>query len=139
MAGIAGLHTLQRGLYGRLGAAGSLVTFVGFALQLVTGIALSVIGGTSAASTVVLALLFLLSVPAPSVGLALLGVATLRARVLPSWFGVLLIVGLPLVAVLVRLQLVVVGVVAYGVFWILVGYALVSNGGTEVQQPTRAR
>ena len=101
MAGIAGLHTLQRGLYGRLGAAGSLVAFVGFALQLVIGIALSLIGDTSPASTVVLALLFLLGVLASFVGLALLGVATLRAQVLPSWFWVLLIVGLLLVIVLV--------------------------------------
>ena len=140
MAGVAGLHALQRGRYGRLGTAGFLVSFVGFALEFIARImTLIVVGGTSSAVNLVLVLLFLLGNLAPFVGLVLLGVATLRARVLPRWFGVLLIVGMFVVALLVEAQLVVVGLVAYGVFWILVGYALLSSGRTEVQHPIRTR
>jgi len=139
MVGVAGLHALQRGHYGRLGTVGSLVAFAGFALEFIAFIALSLLGGPSSAVNVVLALLLLLGILAPFVGLVLLGVATLRARVLPRWFGVLLIVGMFVVALLVEAQLVVVGLVAYGVFWILVGYELLSSGRTEIQHPTRAR
>ena len=139
MAGVASLHALQRGHYGRLGTVGSLVAFAGFALEFIAFIALSLLGGPSSAVNVVLALLLLLGILAPFVGLVLLGVATLRARVLPRWFGVLLIVGMFVVALLVEAQLVVVGLVAYGVFWILVGYELLSSGRTEIQHPTRAR
>ncbi len=136
VAGMAGLHALQGGRHGRLGAAGSVVAFVGFALVLIAFIALSLVGDTSSVGVVVFALLLLLGILAPFVGLALLGVATLRARVLPSWFGVLLIVGLPVVAVLMGSQLVGIGLVVYGVFWILVGYALLSSGNAQVTRPT---
>ena len=82
--------------------------------------------------------LVLVAVLAPLVGLVLLGVAILRQRVLPGWFGVLLVVGLP-VAVLLG---VVLGPlawwIAYGIFWMLIGYALLSSGGTEAERDTRA-
>ena len=116
-----------------------MVAFVGFALEFIALIALSLVGGTSSSVNVVLALLFLLGVLAPFVGLVLLGVATLRAQVLPRWLGVLLIVGMFVVAVLVGVQLVAIGLIAYGVFWILVGYALLSSGSTERQGATPAR
>ncbi len=136
VAGMAGLHALQGGRHVRLGAAGSVVAFVGFALVLIAFIALSLVGDTSSVGVVVFALLLLLGILAPFVGLALLGVATLRARVLPSWFGVLLIVGLPVVAVLMGSQLVGIGLVVYGVFWILVGYVLLASGNAQVTRST---
>ncbi len=138
IAGVAGLHALQRGRYGRLGTAGFLVSFVGFALEFIARImTLIVEGGTSLAVNLVLVLLFLLGNLAPFVGLVLLGVATLRARVLPRWFGVLLIVGTLVVAVLLGAQLATIGLVAYGVFWILVGYTLLSSSRTGVPHRTR--
>jgi hypothetical protein len=42
---IVGLHALQRGRYGRLGTAGSLLTFVGYALVLVSAHLITVVGG----------------------------------------------------------------------------------------------
>jgi hypothetical protein len=69
------------------------------------------------------------------VGLVLLGVAVLHARVLPSWCGVLLIAGFPLSAILDVLANV--GGELLGVVWTLVGYALLSNGGASTRQPTR--
>lgn len=53
-----------------------------------------------------------------------------------GWFGVLLIVGLP-VAVLLG---VVLGPlawwIAYGVFWMLIGYVILSSRGTPVTRTT---
>lgn len=139
MAGIAGLHALQRGRYGRLGAAGALLAFVGIALQLLLGIVASALDlSTSEAANLTFALLLLLGLLALFVGFVLLGIATLRAGVLPRWFGVLLIIGLFVVAVLVGVQLVLIGLLAYGVFWVLIGYMLLSIRGTELPQPERA-
>jgi len=91
LAAIGGLHALQKESYGRLGMASFLLAFVGHALML-----------ASAAVTLALAMsealdpIFPLGFLAALVGLVLLGIATLRARVLPRLYGVLLIVGFPL-------------------------------------------
>lgn len=129
---------MQRGRYGRLGIAGFLVSFVGFALEFIARIiTLIVEGGTSSAVNLVLVLLFLLGNLASFVGLVLLGVAILRARVLPRWFGVLLIVGTVVVVVLLGAQLLTIGLVASGVLWILIGYTLLSRSGTELKHRPR--
>jgi hypothetical protein len=92
MGAILGLHALQSqsGRYGRQGAVGSLLTFIGYAIVFVatTG---SMLQGSQA----------LLSVRitggiAVLVGSVLLGAITLYARVVPWWCGVLLIVAFPL-------------------------------------------
>jgi hypothetical protein len=92
MGAILGLHALQSqsGRYGRQGAVGSLLTFIGYAIVFVatTG---SILQGSQA----------LLSVRitggiAVLVGSVLLGAITLYARVVPWWCGVLLIVAFPL-------------------------------------------
>jgi hypothetical protein len=127
---IAGLHILQRGRYGHLGAAGSLTAFVGHALLLVAA-AVTTLAGREA-----LDMVFLLGSLAALVGLVLLGATTLRARVLPWWCGVLLIVGLPLSVVLdvtARGN----GGILLGMVWALVGYALLAMGGASDQQPAR--
>jgi hypothetical protein len=108
MVGIAGLHALQRGFYGRLGAAGALVALVAVASQLVGIIVLELVGSTSSAGTLALDLLVVLGSLALFVGLVLLGVATLQARVMPSWFGVLLIGALFIVAGLALGELIVI-------------------------------
>lgn len=139
MTGIVGLHTLQRERYGRLGAAGALLAFVGIALQLILGIVASALDlSTSEAASLTFALLLLLGLLALFVGFVLLGIATLRAGVMPRWFGVLLIVGLFVVAVLVGIRLVFIGMLAYGVFWVLIGYMLLSVRGTELPRSERA-
>src|ERR687893_1557089 len=86
LVAITGLHALQSGRYGRLGAAGSLITFIGCALIVVVT-AVSVLAGGQA-----LYLARLLGAAAVLIGSALLGGPTPRARVLPRWCGVLLIV-----------------------------------------------
>ncbi len=134
LAAIVGLHALQRESYGRLGTAGSLVSFVGFAFRIVVVVleALGTFGG------VVVFVVFLnVGTLTPEVGLVLLGVATLRARVLPSWFGVLLIAGLPVTGVLSGILGATIGAITLGAFWVLVGYVLLSNGSAPVRQPSR--
>ena len=127
---IAGVHVLQRGRYGRLGAAGSLTAFVGHALLLVAAAATTIAGREA------LDMVFFLGSLAALVGLVLLGATTLRARVLPWWCGVLLIVGLPLSVVLdvtARGS----GGILLGMVWALVGYALLATGGASDQRPAR--
>ena len=128
---VAGLHTLQREHHGRLGTVGSVLAAVGFVLLpaavLVSGLEIGIVA----------AVLFFVGVLTSYVGLVLLGVAALRARVLTRWFGILLIVSAPIGLVL---TLTVGGageIIVLVVFWVLVGYALLSSGGAKVRQPTR--
>src|SRR5215213_1506734 len=72
LGAIAGLYYLQRERYGRT-AAGSLTTLVGFALLLVATAATLLAGGDA------LAVIFRIGALTASVGLVLLGSATLRA------------------------------------------------------------
>jgi hypothetical protein len=130
LAAIAGLHALQSERYGRLGAAGSLAAFVGHALMLVAATATALAGREALDALLPLGVLVAL------VGLVLLGAATLRARMLPRWCGVLLIAVLPLSAVF---DIVTDGAggTVLGIVWALVGYALLSNSSVLVQRSPR--
>ncbi len=130
LGAIAGLHYLQRGRYGRTGTAGSLTAFVGFALLLVAATA-TLVTGREALDAV-----FPVGSLASLVGLVLSGSATLRARVLPRWCGVLLIAGYPL-TVLFDIFTGGAGGILLGIVWALVGYALLSNTSASAQQPSR--
>jgi hypothetical protein len=89
---LAGLHAAQRhsGRYGILGAAGFWLTFLGYVVVLVTVHLTLLAGGEPILSVRLVGGLLVL------VGSILLGAMTIRARVLPWWCGVLLIVGLAL-------------------------------------------
>ena len=89
---LAGLHATQRhsGRYGILGAAGFWLTFSGYVVVLVTVNLTLLAGGEAILSVRLVGGLLVL------VGSILLGAMTIRARVLPWWCGVLLIVGFPL-------------------------------------------
>jgi hypothetical protein len=130
LVAIASLHALQRERYGRLGAAGFLVAFAGHALMLVAATA------TALAGREALEPLFPLGILAALVGLVLLWTATLRARMLPRWCGVLLIAVLPLSAVL-DLATGGAGSIVLGIVWALVGYALLSNSSVIIQRSPR--
>jgi hypothetical protein len=128
---ITGLHGLHRDRYGGLGMAGFLTAFAGTALLLVAAVT------TALAGREVLGAVFLMGFLATLVGLVLLGAAVLRAGVLPSWCGVLLLAGFPLSMILDVLANV--GGELLGVVWTLVGYALLSNGEAPTRQPPRVR
>ena len=89
LVAVAGLHGLQSPRYGRLGAAGSSMTFIGYALIAVVGAVSIRVGGEALSAVRLVGALAIL------MGSVLLGVMTVRTRVLPWWCGVLLIVGFP--------------------------------------------
>ena len=138
LAGMAGLYMLQSVRDRRLGTAGASVALGGFILFLVILVSLDVVGQMGGI-VIVLALLLAASLVAFFIGLVLSGIAILRTRPLPNWFGVLLIVGLIIVGILLGIGQTLIGVIAYGVFWILVGYALLSIGNAQANRATDAR
>ena len=91
MVAIAGLHALQTQSrrYGWLGAVGSLLAFVGYAIVLVSVHITTLAGGEPILTVRLVGGLAVL------IGSILLGAMTIRARILPWWCGVLLIVGFP--------------------------------------------
>jgi hypothetical protein len=87
--GIQALHT-GRPRYGRLGTTGTVLTIAGYAIIAVITVISMVQGQASLQNIRIAGGAVLL------IGSALLGVSILRARVLPWWCGVLLIVAFPL-------------------------------------------
>jgi Co/Zn/Cd efflux system component len=89
---LLGIHALHRGTprYGRLGTTGTALTIAGYAIIAVVTVISMVLGQAS-----------LLAIRLPGAGLliigsVLLGVIIIRARLLPWWCGVLLVVAFPL-------------------------------------------
>ncbi len=128
---ILSLHALQSesGRYGRLGAAGSLLTFIGYATVFVV-VAVSVLEGGASLLPVRLA-----GASAVLIGSILLGSMTIRARILPWWCGVLLIIAFPLGDLSNELLRGSEGILL-GILWGLVGFALLARSGTEAEQPS---
>ena len=132
LGGLVGLHARQMDSYGRLGRAGFLLAFVGAALAFV-GQATSGIFPHSRS------LGWLFSDPGfgfqagillTSLGLVLMGIATLRAGVLPRWCG------FGLIALVIFLALGAYGgFVLAGLIWLALGYAL---GSEPKAMPPRA-
>jgi hypothetical protein len=89
---VLGIHALHSGMsrYGRLGTTGAVLTIAGYAIIAVLTV-ISMVQGQASLLTVRLAAAGLLLI-----GSALLGVIIIRARLLPWWCGVLLIVAFPL-------------------------------------------
>lgn len=130
MGALVGLHARQVPSYGALGAMGFYAAITGTALMLVSTVATILVGRE------VLDWLFVLGFLGASVGLVLLGAATLRAGILPWWCGVLLIVavlGIPVYFALGNYG----GAISYGLLWLALGYTLWSQRGTAAEQPLR--
>jgi hypothetical protein len=126
-AGLVGLHTLQKDSYGLLGQAGFYIALVAVAARIL---------GAVVFLTGSLALEWI-SFPGTLgmlVGFVLYGVATLQARVLPRWYGLALIVSMP-----VSLPLAVYGTALFGLILLVLGYVLWSRRGTTTEQPSRVR
>jgi hypothetical protein len=128
---LAGLHALQRGRYGRLGATGSLIAFIGYALIVVVIAVSTLVGGEALFAVRLMAAL------AVVIGSILLGAMTIRARVLPWWCGVLLMVGFPLGDVVNAVIAEGSEAIVLGILWGLVGYELSSSSRAPHQQPVR--
>jgi hypothetical protein len=125
--GLVGLHALQGGSYGLLGRVGLYVALVAMAARL-SGAVVYLAGSTA---------LEWISWPGTLgmlVGFVLYGLATLRAGVLPRWYGLALIFSMP-----VSLPLAVYGTTLFGLILVVLGYVLWSRKGTAIGQPSRVR
>ncbi len=127
LAGLVGLHTLQKENYGRIGRAGFYLVVISSLVQIVGLVALL-------AGSQVLDWLILIGNLGVLVGFVLYGAATLQARVLPRWCGVGIIVGLPVTIALGDL-----GNMLFGLLWLAIGYVLWSQRGTATGEPSRVR
>jgi hypothetical protein len=89
---VLGIHALHSGRprYGRLGTTGTVLTIAGYLIMIVVRMISMVAGRESLGNVRIGAGLAVL------IGSVLLGVVILRARMLPWWCGVLLIVAFPL-------------------------------------------
>jgi hypothetical protein len=135
LGALLGFRARQIPAYGRLGAVGFIVAFLG--TTLLCAITVIAILTKDALGEAVLGTIFVSGVLGWLVGFPLLGIATLRAGVLPRWCGVLFIAFFPLFAFL--LSSYGWGGIALGLLWLALGYALLSASGAAVQQPSRVR
>jgi hypothetical protein len=126
LLGLLGLHARQTTSYGVLGTVGFLAALIGTAFVLADVVFVHV------ARREVLDLLLEIGLVGMLVGFVLLGIATLRARGLPRWCGVTLIVVLPISAILGDYG----GGLVLGLFWLALGYVLLVNRNIE---PGRSR
>jgi hypothetical protein len=124
-AGLVGLHALQGGGYGFFGRAGFYVALVALlARALGAGIYLA---GSSALQWI--------SYPwgtvAMLVGFVAYGVATVRAGVLPLWYGLALALSVP-----ISLPLAAYGTMLFGLVMGVLGYALWSRKDAATGRPS---
>src|SRR5918999_705461 len=121
--GVAGLviHTRNAGRLGRLGWIGSVASGVGVAALVISGLIQDVFYGGD------FPLMPFLVIPAGLVllvGFLLLGITILRARVLPLWVTVLLVVGTLALLVFNDQNAQVFLAIPFGIAWVAVGYVL---------------
>ncbi len=138
MVGAAGLVIRARnaGRFGKLGKAGAVVGAVGVALPVVG----SLVQGILYDGDYPLMPYFVIpGVLALVVGFALLGIAVLRARVLPRWVAALLVLGSLAMLGFNDQNAQALMAIPFGIAWISVGYALWSGKGEVIQQPARVR
>lgn len=134
VVGLLGFHALQGRNYGRIGRAG-LYTTIGSIVLWEFLILTSLLGGD-----VGLDWLVPVGVLGTLVGLVLYGAATLQARVLPRWCGILFIILMPgtiLFGVLIPGDY---SIIWSGLVWLALGYALWSHSsGAAAERPSRVR
>ena len=122
-AGLVGLHALQKESHGLLGVAGFYLVMVSLAARALGAVAF--LAGSSALEWI--------SLPGTLgmlLGFVVYGSATLRAGVLPRWYGLTLILSLP-----VSLPLAMYGTALFGLILAVLGLALWSRSSATTEQP----
>ncbi len=123
-AGLVGLRALQGGSYGLLGRAGFYMAIAALSARAL-GAAVFLLGSPALEWVSLPGTLGML------LGFVAYGLATLRAGVLPRWYGVALAVSVP-----VSLPLAVYGTALFGLILVILGLALRSRkGATAGQRP----
>jgi hypothetical protein len=131
LAALVGLHVRQTPRYGRLGTAGFLIAFTGTVLFIVS----TVMWLLPLTDGIVLDVLFNGGALGWLVGYPLLGVATLRAAVLPRWCGVLLTGYVAyFIAVFFLVDFYGEARALFGPVWLAVAYALWSQRSATVMR-----
>ena len=135
IVGLVGFHALQQRSYGRIGRAGLYTTIAAFVLWEILLLAGLLGGGAGLVWLVPIGVLGTL------VGEVLYGAATLQARVLPRWCGILFILLMPVTIFLGSVLTGVYSTIWAGLVWLALGYALWSHSGAAAQQqrPSRVR
>jgi len=139
MVGLLGLYARQARSLGWLGTTGFLAAFLGSGIALLSIVLILLSSGDLltrelGAQALGLGLTgILLGFVVSSIGVVLLGMATLLARVLPLWCGVALI-ALPFSAAVNDYG----GWIAFGLLWLALSYVLWSEGGEVDQRLTSA-
>jgi hypothetical protein len=126
-AGLVGLHTLQSYRYGFLGRAGFFIALAAVVARILGAVVF--LAGSSALEWI--------SLPGTAgmlVGFVLYGIATVQASVLPRWYGLALIVSLP-----VSLPLAGYGTALFGLILVGLGYVLWLRRDATNPQPSRVR
>jgi hypothetical protein len=125
-AGLVGPHASQKDRYGLLGRTGFYIAVASLLARALRDVIFL------AGSQTLLQWIVRPSVLGMMVGLVLMGIATLRARVLPRWYGLTLIVSiLP-----VLLPLRPLGTALFGVIMLVLGFALWMRSSAEQARST---
>ncbi len=138
VASAAGLVIRARnaGRFGVLGKTGAVLGAVGVALPVIG----SLIQGVLFDGDYPLMPYFVIpGVLALVVGFVFLGVAVLRARVLPRWAAVLLVIGSLAMLGFNDQNAQALMAIPFGIAWVAVGYVLWSGKGETIRQPARVR
>ncbi len=135
LVGVVGLHALQRRNYGIIGQVGFYIIIAAVFAQVLGWLA--IFAGISMAFV-----LFVVSasILALLVGFSLYGVATLQAKVLPRWCGILLMIAVPVLVALGGVSdFPGIGYAWFGLVWLTLGYLLWSQRDTAAGQPSHVR
>lgn len=138
-AGAAGLVILARrfGRFGKMGNTGAVIGAVGAALLMIAGLIQAIFFG---GDFPLMPYFVVAGVLALIAGFVLLGIAILRARVLPRWAALLFIVGALAMLGFNEQTARALMAIPLGVAWVAVGYVLWSGDGAPTGQPsTRVR
>ena len=142
--GMVGLHARLEGRGGSLGTIGVLLAWVvvGASVVNLIGLALPIPTPGEPDASILLRITYMVAFLGILIGLLVLGVAALRARVVPTpWGAVPLAVGV-LWFPLQGIGFVIadgVGLILGGLAWSLLGYVLWSESSTSAKQPSRVR
>src|SRR5215217_996935 len=125
-AGLVGPHALQKESYGLLGRAGFYIAVASLLARALRDVIFL------AGNQTLLHWIVWPSVLGMMVGLVLMGTATVRARVLPRWYGLALIVSILPVLLPIRAL----GTALFGMIMLALGFALWMRSGAEQVRST---
>ena len=132
---LIGFHALQGTNYGRIGRAGLYISIAAIVL-----FEFLILASLLAGNMDFLEALVPIGVLGMLVGLVLYGAATLQARVLPRWCGILFIIQMPGTILLGALLPGDYSNIWGGLVWVALGYALWSHSSSAAtQRPSRVR